>query len=196
VSPLVPPGASLPYLRQRSSPNQSDRAAGVVPYLVIVHRPVGAYIPSIAHLCNPAPGGEPRRAVSAHLITDSSREATQLVPWHRKAWAARDFNSCGYQLEIDDDAWTGADPPAFYTAARIVAFLCKRTGIPPVWSTSPLSKPGVVRHADLGLAGGNHSDPTTDIAVWRRFIERVRAEHDRGGFRPTYGVGELLRIDT
>lgn len=77
-----------------------------------------------------------------------------------------------------------------------MAYLCTRTGIPPRWSRDPLRTPGVVRHADLGRAGGGHSDPTLDVAAWRRFVAMVRAEHERGGFRPSWGIGELHRIDT
>jgi hypothetical protein len=160
-----------------------------VPYLIVVHRPVGSYLGSIATLTNPT------AQVSAHLITNSSLEATQLVPWDRKAWACMSFNSASYNLEIDDDAWNGHDQDAFLTAARIVAYLCKRTGIPPVWTREPVHHPGVIRHYDLGRAGGGHTDPTTDSALWRRFVGRVKDEHDAGGFRPDYGVGELKRID-
>lgn len=186
---LDPPGVSLPPLKWQRSPNQSGRQ-GVVPYLIVVHRPAGSYQGSIAHLCNPA------SEASAHVITDSNREATQLVPWDRKAWHSATFNRPTYGVEVDDDAWNGHDPAAFYTAARIVAFLCKRTGIPPAWSRDPLHTPGVIRHLDLGAAGGGHSDPTTDVALWREFVARVKAEHDRGQFRPSYGRGALLQIDT
>lgn len=190
---MQPPSVTLPPLKQVASPNVSDRAHGIVPYLIVVHRPVGSYSGSIRTLCDDT--RPPSQRVSAHLITDSNREATQLVPWDRKAWTCGAFNSASYNLEIDDDAWNGKDPAAFNTAARIVAFLCKRTGIPPRWSTDPASKPGVIRHYDLGRAGGGHTDPTLDLKLWRKFIARVADEHAHGGFRPVYGVGELKRID-
>lgn len=193
TKPAAQPRVFLPPLRHVRSPNQSARLHGLIPYLIVIHRPVGGYQGSIRTLCDNTKPADQR--VSAHLITDSNREATQLVPWDRKAWTCGAFNSASYNLEIDDDAWNGKDPAAFNTAARITAYLCKRTGIPPRWSTDPTTKPGVVRHADLGRAGGGHSDPTTDLKVWRRFIDRVDFEHDRGGFRPTYGTGQLRRID-
>jgi hypothetical protein len=49
---------------------------------------------------------------------------------------------------------------------------------------------------DLGRSGGGHTDPTADLTIWRRFLERVRLEHEHGGFVPSWGVGELHRIDT
>jgi len=134
--------------------------------------------------------------VSAHILTDSNREATQFVPWDRKAWSCVAFNSASYNIEADDQAWTHDDPASLATASRIVAYVCKKTGIPPTWTTAPHQRAGVCRHYDLGIAGGGHTDPTTDIQVWRRFMELVRGEYDKGGFRPSWGVGALKRIDT
>lgn len=187
--PLTPPGVNLPPLRQHPSPNQSDRR-GTVPYLVVVHRPVGSYASAERTLRDPA------TQVSAHVLTDSSREAMQLVAWDRKAWACKAFNSASYNVEVDDHAWDGTDLAAFYTAARIVAYICHASGITPTWSREPTHAPGVVRHYDLGLAGGGHTDPTTDTALWRRFMARVEGEHERAGFRPHWGVGTWHRIDT
>lgn len=181
-------GVVLPPLTQHPSPNQSKRL-GVVPYLIVVHRPVGSYASATATFLDAA------SQVSAHILTDSDRGATQFVAWHKKAWACVSFNSASYNVEVDDHAWNG-DGAALATAARIVAFICHRTGIPPAWSRSPTHEPGVVRHFDLGLAGGGHTDPTTDTARWRGFLARVAAEYDRGGFRPTWGTGTFERIDT
>lgn len=176
----------LPY---KQSPNYSERRHGITPYLIVVHRPVGAYGPSINWLCNP------NSQVSAHVITEGNGTgvdvATQLVPWDKKAWACAAFNTASYNLEIDDDAWNGNDLGAAFTAARIVGYLCTRTGIPPDWSRAPSSQPGIVRHYDLGRAGGGHTDPTTDPVLWRWFIQQCRREYDRGGYRPTWGRGEL-----
>jgi hypothetical protein len=182
----------LPFKR---SPNQSARLHGITPYLIVCHRPVGAYGPSIDWLRNP------KSQVSSHIITEGNTTgvdvATQLVEWDQKAWAAAAFNSPGYQLEVDDDAWDGDDLGAAFTAARIVAFLCKRTGIPCVWPAAgkqPQTRPGIYRHYDLGAAGGGHTDPTTDPVYWRWFIRQCVREFDRGRFRKTWGVGTLARI--
>jgi antitoxin (DNA-binding transcriptional repressor) of toxin-antitoxin stability system len=182
------PGVVLPPIEQHPSPNQSGRR-GVVPYLIVVHRPVGSYAGALRTLT------EKGSNVSAHILTDSNRVAAQLVPWHRKAWACASFNAASYNVEIDDDAWNGKDPAALATAARIVAFLCVRTGIPAAWQRQPLHGPGIVRHRDLGRAGGGHSDPTSDLVLWRSFVAACSAEVRRGGFRPVWGVGELQRID-
>lgn len=185
----------LPFLE---SPNQSARLHGITPYMIVVHRPVGGYQGSIRTLRDPDNNGNP---VSAHIITEGNGTgvdvATQLVPWDRKAWACASFNTPSYNLEVDDDAWNGTDLGAAFTAARIVAFLCKRTGIPCEWPASgkyPHDRPGIYRHYDLGAAGGGHTDPTTDPAYWRWFIRQCAREFDRGRFRKTWGRGTLARL--
>lgn len=186
--PVVLP-TPLPYV---DSCNQSARLHGINPYLIVVHRPVGPEKPSVKWLCNP------KAQASAHVLTEGNGtgvdRATQLVPWDRKAWACASFNSASYNIEVDDDAWDGDDLGAAFTAARIVGFLCRRTGIPPSWSRKPLTIAGVVRHYDLGVAGGGHTDPTTDLVYWRWFMRQVVREFDRGGYRKTWGQGHLARI--
>jgi hypothetical protein len=183
----------LPKLAWMESPNQSERSPGIVPYLIVAHRPVGNYHGSAGWVCNP------KAQASAHILTEGNGtgvdEATQLVPWDKKAWACASFNSASYNIEVDDNAWDGTDPGALRVAARIFGFICTKTGIPPVQSKNPLRDPGIVRHVDLGRAGGGHSDPKTDIAAWRKFLKMVAAEVEKGGYRQTWGKGTLKRID-
>jgi hypothetical protein len=120
--------------------------------------------------------------------------ATQLVPWDQKAWACASFNSISYNVEADDDAWDGDDWSAFFSAAHIVAFLCHKTHIPAVWTKDPLHKPGIVRHLDLGLAGGGHSDPTSNLTIWRNFIKQAKSDVTETHFRKTYGKGKLIPL--
>src|SRR5436190_2153160 len=92
----------LSPLAWKESPNKSSRR-GRTPYLVVVHRPVGQFGPSISWLCNP------ESQASAHVITEGRGTgvdvATQLVPWDQKAWSCRSFNAISYNVEADDDAW-------------------------------------------------------------------------------------------
>lgn len=190
---LTPPSVALPTLRQHPSPNHSTRR-GVVPYLIVAHRPVGSFESAERTLTDPTPPGGDDARVSAHVLTGTGSRAVQLVPWDQKAWSCATFNAPSYNVEVADAAWLG-NTVAFNEAARLFAFLCKRTGIPPHWTRDPLYAPGLIRHYDLGAAGGGHTDPTTDQRLWRRFVDRVLAEFTHGEFRPTYGVGALHRID-
>jgi len=191
---LTKDNVALPPLGWLESPNQSDRrlAKGIAPFLIVIHRPVGPYHASMAWLDNP------KAQASAHIVTEGNftkvDEATQLVPWHRKAWACMSFNSISYNLEIDDDAWFGRDPGALLVAHRIAAWLCWKTGIPAKRSLQPLHNPGIISHFLLGQAGGGHTDPSEDPAVLARFIKGTQYQLHRGHFRKAWGRGTLRRI--
>jgi hypothetical protein len=114
-------------------------------------------------------------------------EATQLVPWGKKAWACVEFNSRSDNLEISDDAWNGGDREAWRVAARIVAFRLRERGLRPRWARGGCGA-GFCRHYDLGAAGGGHTDPTTSTVQWLRFVARVKFEYARGGFRNSWGI--------
>jgi len=184
-------GLVLPKLDWKESPNKSSRR-GTIPYLVVIHRPVGPYRPSINWLCNP------QADASAHVITEGNGTgvdvATQLVAWDQKAWACASFNSQSYNIEADDDAWDGDDWGAFYTAAHICGFICHKTGIPPVWTHQPTHAAGITRHLDLGRAGGGHSDPTPNETLFKNFCRQARYDVEHTGWRSVWGKGVFKRI--
>lgn len=185
-------GTVLPNLAWRESPNFSDRNHSQVPHLVVVHRPVGKYGPSRDWLCNP------RSQASAHVLTEGRGTgvdvATQLVPWDKKAWSCEAFNSNSYNIEVDDDGWDGDDWGAFYTGAHMAAWFCHKTGIPAVWTKNPLTKAGIIRHYDLGIPGGGHTDPTLKVQLWKNFIEQAFYDLHHTKWRKTYGHGRLYHI--
>lgn len=185
-------GLVLPTLDWVESPNVSDRLHGITPFLVVVHRPVGSFQGALRALTDNKRPVEQR--VSAHLLTEG-KKATQLVPWHLKSWSCASFNSASYNIESDDDAWAG-DLDAFLTAAHIVAFICHKTGIPPVWTRDPANKPGVTRHLDLGRAGGGHTDPTSNLTLWKNFLKQVQHDVEHTGWRRTWGRGRFAKLST
>lgn len=169
----------LPTLRRRISPNRSRRHTPVD--LIVVHRPVCPYDVAIRVLC------DPHHEASAHIVLGPrGREATQLVPWGEKAWACVAYNSRSDNLEIEDRAWTGEDPEALAVAARIVAYRLHKRGLPARWARKGKGR-GFCRHYDLGAGGGGHTDPTTSLRTWLRFVFMVKRELRRGGFRPMWG---------
>jgi hypothetical protein len=130
---------------------------------------------------------DPRNRASAHIVFPGSSDAgaaTQMVAWDQMAWAEAAYNPAADDVESADAIWLGHDPHGFAVLARIVAFRLHARGLPAVWST----RHGVCRHADLGAAGGGHTEcPTTDLALWRRFVAAVQHETARGGFRESWG---------
>jgi hypothetical protein len=129
----------------------------------------------------------PANQASAHIVFPGSAvpgKATQMVAWSEAAWAEEAYNNSSDDIESADAIWLGYDPRGFEELARIVAMRCHVRGIPPVWSISH----GFCRHADLGTSGGGHTQcPTTDLALWHKFVTAVQYESHRGGFRPVWG---------
>jgi hypothetical protein len=190
----------LPVLKWDETPNQSDRSLGAGGVrLVVAHRwadPVprnvsealGFYHGTINHL------KEPPTDASAHVVYGGSLvdEATQLVPWHRKAWSCETFNSITDNLEFADGMWFGHDEPGLRVAARMMAFRLHVRGLPARWirgeALQHSTGRGMTRHYDLGSLGGGHTDPTTDNALWELFVAMTKHELVRGGFRTHWGV--------
>lgn len=171
---------SLPPLRELLSPNRSSRHGQAV-HLVVVHDTEGGYQGAIRTLC------DPDRDASAHVvIREDGREATQLVPWGQKAWSCVSFNAVSDNIEAAGfHDRLGAQE--LRVLARVVAFRLHERGLPASWSRHGKA-PGFCRHYDLGLAGGGHTDPTTHLAYWLRFVALVKLEARRGHFRPHWGT--------
>lgn len=137
----------------------------------------------------------PANGVSAHVVFPGSAvpgEATQMVSWDHMAWAEAAYNAGADEVESADACWLPhagepgkvADEEGLAVLARIVAYRLHKRDLPPVWS----HRHGFCRHADLGYAGGGHLEcPTTNLRLWRRFVRMVQAEHQRGGFRHSWG---------
>ena len=169
----------LPPLVYLPTPNQSSRW-GARPSGIVVHETEGGYSGAVSWLRNP------RSGASAHLVLrEDGLQATQLVPWLRKAWHASNANRYTLGLEIAGYTRSANKAEQLARAARIVAWWCHTYNIPAKQGDRYGHK-GVVRHRDLGIYGGGHHDPGG--FDWERFLAAVAAEVRRGGFRTVYGV--------
>lgn len=170
---------TLPRLVERSTPNESARKYGPPRYLVW-HSTAGHYGPSIDWLCNP------RAQASAHLVLrEDGGECTQLVALHEKAWHAFEhWNELAVGVEHASlgAGFTGREQAV--KSARLFAWLCHVLEIPPVHGIGKSA--GIVRHRDLGAAGGGHSDGPSDATWFGWYLPQVAHELDEGGFRKTY----------
>lgn len=170
----------LPPIKYVESPNQSARVHGNSEVdLIVVHTPEGSYEGTIKFLQNPNAG------VSYHvLIKEDGKEATQLVPWGRKAWHAKVHNSRSDGISIAGRAAsTHAFSPAGRAAARVVAFRLTKRGLPPKWQRSGGVGGGFCRHADLQ---SDRSDPMP-LSRWLSFVAMVKFQHALGKFRKSWG---------
>ena len=183
-----PTPVNLPPLTIKNSPNQSARTdypGGV--RLVVVHEPVGGYEGTVAYIMRPGSN------VSYHVLTsEDCKEATQLVPWGRKAWSCARFNSVSDNISIagKPENWSFA---ALNRLARIVAYRLKERDLPATFYSAPLRPPpvgtarGFTYHSQLGAAGGGHSDPRFSRTQSAFFKLAVKFHRRIGGFRPQWG---------
>ncbi|MGD0639858.1 MAG: peptidoglycan-binding domain-containing protein [Roseiarcus sp.] len=161
----------LPAWRWRASPNFSSRE-GTPISLIVVHDMEGGYQGSIATFLNT------HAQVSAHLLLrEDNGEVTQMVAFEEKAWhACNAGNYRGVGLEIPGFAAKGFSDDEWRTTANIVAWLLRKYDLPCRWAAHGQGS-GFCSHYDLGAAGGGHFDPTTDGAVWSKFVAIVEAAH-------------------
>lgn len=157
----------------RNSPNQSTRFHGdAAVRLVICHTPEGSYQSAINTCMTP----RGIKSVSYHRIyKKDGSQATQLVPFTRKAWHAGAINSLSDGLSLEGFArdFSLSDPGTRQLARGVAERLVAR-GLPCQWTTDP-RKGGFCRHGDLQ---SNRSDPTPDLVEFRRFAGMVRTEYD------------------
>jgi hypothetical protein len=133
----------------------------------------------------------PANEASSHFVFPGSavpNHCTQMVARKDKSWTEALYNRTGISIESADAIWLGHDPDGFVQLARITAFLLHENGLPPNWVHGfTFARKGFLRHADGGaLAGGHTQCPTTDMQLWGQFVQRVQAEHHRGGFRKVW----------
>lgn len=166
--------AAMPPVKQSPSPNYSPTL--IAHDLIVVHRTEGNYAGSVNWLC------DPRAKASAHLVMKADgSEVTQLVPLSMKAWAQCAFNGKGLSLEIEGFTRDGFGGDTARAAARIVAWLCREYGIPPIWARGGQGR-GVCQHHDLGAAGGGHVDCSgVGSPEWMGFLELVKDAFDELG---------------
>jgi len=170
----------LPPIVQRKSPNQSSRNGQAITHLVW-HATAGHYAPSVAWLCNTT------AEASAHLVLrEDGGECTQLVHLHEKAWHAVSWNAWSVGVEHASLGAGFASTAQLHESARVFGWLCHHLGIPPVHG---LYRPrGIVRHRDLGISGGGHSDGPTDQVWFKQYLPSVQAELVAGGFRKVWAL--------
>jgi len=148
---------------------------------LVWHATAGAYAPSISWLCNPA-----SQASAALVVREDGAEATQLVHLAAKAWHAVAWNGFSVGVEHASRGAGFASHAQLVESARVFGWLCHKLGIPPVFG---LHRPkGIVRHRDLGVAGGGHSDGPSDQVWFHEYLPAVQHELELGGFRKSWAL--------
>lgn len=175
------PKVYLPRLHFKESPNQSERVHGPDAIrLIIVHTPEGGYEGTINYITSKT---NPRKVSYHVLISEDGKEATQMVPWNRKAWHAGAYNSLSEGVSAAGYARNfNVRSEQFKRLARVVAFRLHERKLPARWARDGGGS-GFCRHADLQT---DRSDPMS-LPKWLTFVARVKLEHRRGKYRKTWG---------
>jgi hypothetical protein len=180
-------------LVQRRSPNQSSRGTSRID-LIVWHETAGSYAGAVTWLCTPTVRDRNGKVISgpdasAHLVVrEDGRQVTQLVPLARKAWHAEEYNARSVGVEHANVTAKGyATDDELRESARIFAWLCWHLGVPARWARNGQGR-GVVRHLELGAAGGGHTACGPWDSGWHRFLALLAEESQRGGFRKTWAL--------
>lgn len=173
----------------KPSPNFSSRRGAAITHLVW-HATIGHYLPSIRWLREPTVYDSHGNVVSgpdasAHaVLREDGGELSQLVAIANKAWHAAAWNAFTIGVEHASLDQGFASHAQLLESARLFAFFCHVHGIPPIHG---LHKPrGIVRHRDLGAAGGSHHNGPSDQVWFGEYLPLVHEELVTGGFRKIY----------
>lgn len=145
------------------SPNKSSRE-GAHPTLIVIHATVSHNKPGLDDLT--AIGNyfaETSTQASSHVCTDNEGHSARYVRDGDKAWHCAAFNrlSLGIEQILPGDG-SELSRNLYRETARWVARWSKIWHIPiqkGAVSGYTVTRPGVVRHSELGRPGGGHSDP-------------------------------------
>lgn len=114
-----------------------------------------------------------RTQASSHRGVDRLGRLAIYVPDSKKAWTCVQYNSATLNVEIigfssQTSGMWWRYYPQLRKVAYLVAYWSDRHGIPlrkGAASNGRIVKPGVLRHMDLGVAGGNHGDPGANFPM-------------------------------
>ena len=175
---------SLPKLVWKQSPNFSQRDGSSKVDLIVLHDCEGTYAASVAWFLMR------ESQVSAHfVIREDGEEATQQVHLADKAWAVCAFNSRSVSIEMAGYAKSGYSPALLQAAADVAAYLASHLQIPIRHARGGVG-PGICSHAELGAAGGGHSDPSRDPAFMDTFVAMVAASFAKHDFPTAWDVDD------
>lgn len=150
---------------RRIVPHQSSRN-GQSPKLIVVHSSEGTNAPGfgdLAALANWFTEHHPEGDTSSHVATDAEGNSARYVSDDAKAWHCKGYNSVSLGIEqIGRAAQTSWNKDQQKETARWIAYWSRLHGIPihkATVSNGTVTRPGVIRHSELGSIGGGHSDP-------------------------------------
>jgi N-acetyl-anhydromuramyl-L-alanine amidase AmpD len=164
---------TLPHVAvRRMVCNHSRRVAGARPQIIVLHSTEGTNLVGLADLQGlGAFFDDAKNEVSSHVATDAEGNSARFVADEDKAWHCAKYNSAALGIEqVGRAAQTEWDAEQQAETARWLAFWSRLHGIPlhkGAVSGGVVTKPGVIRHSELGSLGGGHADPGSHYPMER-----------------------------
>jgi hypothetical protein len=154
---------------------------------VVMHTMVGNLPGTIELFNNPAPGGDPGRAVSAHFGIDQQGNIHQFGPIGKGwiAWAEVAGNAAWYSIEHADNGNTRnpLTDAQITASAQLVEVLSRFAGFP-LEVTDSVAGRGYGTHVMGGAAWGGHSCPGPGPRAGQRAEIIALAKAIRAGDKP------------
>jgi N-acetyl-anhydromuramyl-L-alanine amidase AmpD len=161
---------AMPVVRvRRPTFNQSSRN-GVKPQLIVLHSTEGTNVTGLGDLTGLGSWFATKSAqVSSHVATDAEGNSARFVADGDKAWHCARYNSLSLGIEqVGKAAQTSWAEAQQRETARWMAYWSRLHGIPlqkGAVANGVVTRPGVLRHSELGPLGGGHSDPGHDYPL-------------------------------
>lgn len=157
---------------------------GVIPELIVIHDTESYDLPGLADL-----GGvghwfdDPIADASAHLGIDKNANVARYVDSHMKAWSCVVYNPPSLNIELIGHAnmpWL-TRRAQFNKTAEWCAYWGETFNIPmriAKVAHGAVIQPGIITHARLGTAGGDHHDPGHyPLRTLCRKARKIQHEH-------------------
>lgn len=150
----------------RWSPNFNAGRSGARISLIVVHATAGHNRPGVVDLEGLGEWfAQKSSEVSSHVAVDNEGHSARFVRDADKAWHVAAYNRMAFGIEQVAPGDGSEITLAMYEeTARWVARVSKLHGVPigkvgEVTKSGVVIQPGPIRHSQLGVLGGNHSDP-------------------------------------
>lgn len=149
--------------------NQSARSGKI--QLIVMHSTEGWNYPGDQDLKSLGSWfNNPRAQASCHVGVDAEGNSGKYVNDSEKAWHCAAYNSAALGIEhvgfMKQKFWPNAQ---YRKSAKYVAYWSRKHKIPiqkAKVSDGKVLQPGLIRHSELGVAGGNHGDPGKAFNIW------------------------------
>jgi hypothetical protein len=182
--PRVRPRVKPKVVVRHNSPCRYERGMAQPPLLIVLHSTEGQNklksVEDLEGLGNMF--GSLSFEASSHVAVDGDGWSARFVSDRDAAWHVADFNRVALGIEEVGFAAGTWNKRERREAARWIAQWSHEHGIPIRHggvSGASVVRSGIVRHSDLGAAGGGHSDPGDHYSVksvirWARLFKLLR----------------------